>query len=260
MGSESAYQSECPNEHSCQMWDRFEDKYGDAHIRVKWSRSSGYIKEIYGWYEVSKSEISRQEAVDLSRSFLSENVGLFGVDVKQLKFHEIKSGAVVYRQYYHDIPVYGGNVIVAMDKRDGKTYVSAIDNNFYRGINVSTEPELTREQVVDIITGAVGINLSAEATTQRVEKMSLHVVSGYDGQNISYHLVWMAPMHNLYFVDSTTGDVVYAEVAPGTKCPLGYNCVLIVGESNLQKYWKILVIAILFLALPLVLRKRGEKK
>ncbi len=249
------YQSECPDGDACELWDRFEGKYGNSHISVKWDSACGCIRELYGWYEISESEVSKGEAKALAMDFLSENAELLGIDAKQLKFRGIKGGAAVYEQYYRNVPVYGGVVTVVMDTKEGRTYVSAIGNNFYQGINVPTKPDLTKEQVVEIITGMVGVTLSDESIAQRVEKMSLYIVAGSTGDETSYHLAWMAPMHNLYFVDSTTGEVVRAEVSPTSQCPLGYDCILI-AESNLEKYWKILVIAILFLALPPVLWKR----
>ncbi len=186
---------------------QFKAKYSGKFSLIDWDEKKKRIKHVYGYYDTERGELRTEaDAEALAREFLSENAGLFKIDMAELKFKKVDDWMVDYEQYYGGIPVYRGEVRVVMN---GKGVVKTINNNFYPDINISTTPKITREEAVDIVTSKTEENLTVNETQRRINKTILYVFPESNNNSINYHLTWRVPTHTaLYFIDARDGSIV----------------------------------------------------
>jgi len=190
-------------------WEGFEERYGDAFTSVQWDRTCNCVRRIYGYYDTGRSELkSEADAKALARDFLSENAGLFKIDMTQLRFKRVDDWMVDYDQYYNSIPVYDGKVRVRMNS---KGVLKAVKNNFHPGINISTRPKMGKIKALWIlkrISNERFIEIASDMPLI-IKYTELYIVPKTEDGIVNYHLTWQVPTRNaIYFIDAEDGSLV----------------------------------------------------
>ena len=187
-------------------WKEFESKYyspKDTQVMVIWDYDNNVMKLInLGMYDAKPTDDYEKK----SREFLLENKNLLGIDIDTLKLVGVKmprtNALVSFVQYYNNIPVYGSYVKVTISSQDGR--IITVSTNYFTHINVSTEPEISETEAVDIAVKRSGLNKSDTETG------SFLIISPQESR-LAYAVTVAAKeglFGVLYFVDAHTGEII----------------------------------------------------
>ncbi len=69
----------------------FKAKYGGKFSSVEWDEKRKLIRELYGYYDTGRGALkSEMDAEALAKDFLTENAGLFKIDMSALKVKRLR--------------------------------------------------------------------------------------------------------------------------------------------------------------------------
>ena len=202
---------DCPSEEACKLWEEFKEKYG-KNWRVRWHESTGTPRMIFGYhYPMGMGNASNADkAKEIAWKFISDNKDFLKVDLSQLELTRVVEGnldwGVDYKQLYNEIPVKGGRVGITVSK-EGEILVAG--SYFYPNISVSTTPEISRDEAIDIAKEKMNV------ISPVVQNVSLVIFPHESDDTITYHLTWNVRLFSLeplqgkaYAVDAITGDII----------------------------------------------------
>ncbi len=190
-------------------WEGFKGRYGDAFTSVEWDSVCGCVRRIYGYYDTGRGELkSEADAEALARDFLTENAGLFKIDMSALKVKRLRQNKkfgywdIEYIQTYNGIPVYRGEVGITLSNN---SIIKSLGNNFYPDINISIEPKITKEEAIRIAENEV-------KGYRRVESVELYILPQMKDGKLEYRLTWRTYFKGAYFfIDAVNGEIIHKE-------------------------------------------------
>ena len=209
----------CPTEEACKLWEEFREKYNITYAIVKWHKDVPRIAVLDMYLKLNKEVTSKDEAELVARSFLEENKDLFKLDFRELRLWRVledyNSFDVYYQQYYQNLTVEGARVSVLIHKEG---VISVIGNGFEPNITISTAPNITREEAVEIAKKSyspMAPNLSTAKNYPVVELVVLpqRYIELYSLQNSEepkQYLAWKVKfLEETIYVDAHTGEILH---------------------------------------------------
>src|SRR4030042_1682127 len=138
-------------------WEQFNDQY-DKRWMVEWNKATGTPHRISGHY-IKISEIPTKENIsNISVRLLNtyqkllqiepDNLSLVSANFDKPRIQKPGYGTwyINYQQIYQGLPVYGGSVNLIIQNQK----LTVICSDFYREIEVSTIPNISKEQAAEI--------------------------------------------------------------------------------------------------------------
>ncbi len=199
---------DCPSEEACGLWEEFKAKYSSNYSwQVKWHGNRNSPHWIDGFYTLGTEIKDKSDAENIATDIITNSKGLLKInDVSDLKLHRTMEDKWTfipeYDQYYKDIPVYGGEVRVILNKNN---VFSGITNTFYPDINTSTKPKITKKEAIRIAENEV-------KGYRRVESVELYILPQTKDGKLEYHLTWRTYFKGAYFfIDAVNGEIIHKE-------------------------------------------------
>jgi hypothetical protein len=232
---------DCPTVEACKLWEEFKAKYGERWT-IKWHGDRNIPRRISGKYQLDREIKTKGDAEAVASGIIEGSKDLIGIDeddVSDLKLRRVLEDKWTFipefDQYYKGVPVYGGEVRVILSKNN--TF-EGMTNNFYPGIDISTEPKISRSEAVRIAEDEI-------RGYRRVESVELYILPRAKGWRLDYLLTWRTYFKGaFFFIDAESGEIVHREytVAVDTVPPSGGRDGVAGGLGFL---WPVIALALL---------------
>lgn len=182
----------------------------EEKVNITWS-NAGTPSFLTGKFVVEREGKATSE---VALSFLNQHRKLFRLKdalqefkVSKVEKDDINFEHVRLKQYYLEVPVYGGNLIVHFNP-EGK--ITTVNGSYLPGINISTTPAISVEQAIAIAMQ----DLNVDSKYYQGEGETRLEVYPFEG---SYFLVWHTvllvrgpePGNWEYFVDAYNGKIAH---------------------------------------------------
>jgi hypothetical protein len=192
----------------------FETRVGGSW-RFWWNEATGTAHQAWGTgYQAATGLVTdAAEAERIAREWIRANADLLGTSGEDLETVSVAHGlgkwGIVFRQVYEGLPVLGGRAHVVMTET-GRIYNFGSDA--YPGIDISTEPVLTKEEALGIAQRSVGFVAGRDEVRLEGE---LVVIPDPTGGVVTHHLAYRNQVRVedplgvwTTYVDAHTGDIL----------------------------------------------------
>jgi Zn-dependent metalloprotease len=181
------------------------------------SYSNRYIDApdyIHGYYYFGREIKSEDDVTNVSWEFIEDNKALLKINQTDLGLSDVDSDwnsyTTVYYQNFNGIPIVRGRVVVSI-RKDG--YLRTISNRFYPDITISTTPQVTEDEAIEIAKHYFpprnpGIDVSL------VILPSDYIEWGSQEKSdaLTLYLAWKVKFHlKTIYVDAETGNVLFVD-------------------------------------------------
>ena len=171
-------------------------------------------------------DITKQRILDAANQYVLENIDNFGVSFSDLKLIDILPDissttstcpwTVIYNQSYKSIPVYGGRLVLCIDKNakvieeievpaanDQKFMVkqSMINSSLVKNINISVEPKIDKNGFANIVKQKYPSFIAAKEPTL--------LILGINYPKLVWFYSISLPIGRDVYVDAQNGEILW---------------------------------------------------
>ena len=176
-------------------------------VKIRWNSRTGSLRSVRGIL----SEPAQGSAQEIARQFLIKNRALFGLraDVSDLQYVQTTERRgirhVQFRQVYHDLPVFGAEIIVHLDRVDR---VQMVNGEYHAGIDVDiTAAPISKKAAIDAILNKLEVAGPPPSDVQT--ELVVFPQGNRYCRAYKVRLNLKKPLGNwVYFVDAVSGEVI----------------------------------------------------
>jgi Zn-dependent metalloprotease len=178
-----------------------------GQVKIRWNSRTGSPRSVRGIL----TEPTEGSAQEIAHQFLAENKDLFGIregisDLQYVQTTERRGiRHVKFRQVYHNLSVFGSELIVHIDQADR---VQMVNGEYCPGIEVDTTTDpISKTKAIDAVLAVLEVEGSPPSNVQ----VELVVFPQGESYCRAYKVMLntSVPLGNwVYFVDALSGEVV----------------------------------------------------